>query len=392
MLLALALLPWLLLGLVVPFRLRRRPRLSDFPHVEEPEAPLVSVILPARNEAANLAACMTTIIASRYPRRELLVVDDCSVDGTLEIARAIAARSPVAVEVIRGEPLPPGWVGKPWACAQGAARARGELLLFTDADTRHDEDLIGRAVGALRATGSSLVSVAVRQVLVGFWERLLMPHVFVLLWLRWPDPAAIQRVRRPRDAIAGGAFILVPRAVYDRVGGHEAVREQVVEDVSLAQRVVAGGGSVWLGLAEDLIETRMYRGFREIVGGWTKNLAAGSRLSVPSPVRMLVPWLLAAFVLAAWVAPAIGLVAWLLGFGGATLLGWSTVSAGAGLFFWIVVRARYRAHPLFALLYPFGAAIVAGIVLRSASLGRRFSWKGREYEGDLGARRMERQT
>lgn len=379
MLWAILLLPWLLYGLIVPFTLRRRPRLRDAPCVVGPGAPLVSVIIPARNEAENIAASMSTVIASSYPNRELIVVDDRSVDGTLDVARAIAARSPVIAQVIEGEPLPEGWVGKPWACVQGVAHARGDLLAFTDADTRHDDELLGRAVGALQATGADLVSVAPRQLMVGFWERLLMPQVFLLIWLRWRDPAALQHVTNPRNAMAGGQFILVRRSIYESAGGHATLRGEVVEDVVLAQRVVARGGRIYLGLAEEYMETRMYRRLREILEGWSKNLAAGARLTVAPWLRPFVAWGLAAFVLALWVLPPAALVVAVLGLGPEGLLPWATGASAAGLVFWFVVRIRFRAHPVFSLLYPLGAAIVAGILLRSALAGRHFSWKGRTY-------------
>ncbi len=378
------LLPWALYGLVVPFTLRRRPRLRDAAPPPDERSPLVSLIVPARDEAENIAACMTTILASRYPRRELIVVDDHSADGTLEIARVIAARSQVPVTVLEGEPLPPGWIGKPWACWQAVSRARGELLAFTDADTRHDDELLGHAVGALLDSGADLLSVAPRQHMVGFWERLLLPHVFVLLWLRWRDPAAVQRARRPRDAVAGGQFMLVRRSAYEAAGGHAAVRAEVVEDLALGQRIVAAGGRLYLAIAEELIETRMYRSLAAIVEGWSKNLAAGSRLAVGPALRPLVPWLLAAFVFALWLLPPLMFIPVLFGVGGTGLLRWAAGASAAGLFFWIVVRARYRAHPFFSVLYPLGAAIIGVLLLRSAGRGAHFSWKGRAYGPDLG--------
>lgn len=385
MLWAILLVPWLLCGLVVPFTLRRRPQLRDVPAVAGPGAPLVSVIVPARNEAEDIAACMSTVLASGYVNRELIVVDDRSVDGTLEVARAIARRSPVRAEVIEGEPLPDGWVGKPWACAQGAARARGGLLAFTDADARHDDELLGRAVGALQATGADLVSVAPRTRTIGFWERLLRPQVLLLIWLRWRDPAALQRVTRSRDAVAGGQFMLVRRSAYELVGGHAAVKGDVVQELALAQRIVAGGGRLYVVLAEEYIETRMHRRLPEIIEGWSRNLAAGARLTVAPWLGPFVPWALATLVLALWTLPAAALGAAVLGMGGAGLLRWATGATAAGLVFWVVVRLRLRAHPVFALLYPLGAAMVASILLRSAVLGRRFSWKGRTYARRSGA-------
>ncbi len=188
----------------------------------------------------------------------------------------------------------------------------------------------------------------------------------------------------PRDAVAGGQFMLVRRSAYEAAGGHAAVRAEVVEDLALGQRIVAAGGRLYLAIAEELIETRMYRSLAAIVEGWSKNLAAGSRLAVGPALRPLVPWLLAAFVFALWLLPPLMFIPVLFGVGGTGLLRWAAGASAAGLFFWIVVRARYRAHPFFSVLYPLGAAIIGVLLLRSAGRGAHFSWKGRAYGPDLG--------
>ena len=382
---ALLLVPWILAGLLLPFLPRRRPHLRDQPRVGGDDAPYVSVIVPARDEADNIAACMSTIIASSYSRFELIVVDDQSTDGTPDVARALARRSPIPVRVIQGETLPEGWIGKPWACAQGARLAHGDLVAFTDADTRHDDELLDHAVGALMASRTDLISVAPRQVMVGFWEKLLQPHIFALLWLRWRDPAAIQHTRNPRDVLTGGQFMLVRRDAYEAVGGHTAVRAQIAEDVALGQRLVAAGKRVQLAIADDLIETRMYRSLSEILRGWSKNLASGARMVSPRWIAPVMPWLAAAVILALWVLPAVLLVASLgappeaLGGTQGAAFHWAAGASAAGLFFWAALRLRYRAHPLYAPFFPIGAALVAGLFVRSALLGQRVAWKGRAY-------------
>src|SRR5690606_20229877 len=169
--LLLSLLPWALFVLWMPVLLRQRPRIAAYAPPTDGAAPLVSIIVPARNEAHNIAACVATLLDSAYPRREVIVVDDGSVDGTGDIARALAERSEGAVHVIDGAPLPAGWFGKPWACWQGYRAARGEVLLFVDADTRQEPELIGHAVGALEAERADLVTVLPRQRLRTFWER-----------------------------------------------------------------------------------------------------------------------------------------------------------------------------------------------------------------------------
>src|SRR5690606_41890327 len=131
----------------------------------------------------------------------------------------LADHSDGRVRLIEGEPLPAGWLGKPWACWQGYRHAKGDLLLFTDADTRHEDMLLGRAVGALEQRGADMVSVMPRQMMIGFWERLILPHIFGLISLRYMHLERVNRTRQPRDAIANGQFILIRRQAYDAVGG-----------------------------------------------------------------------------------------------------------------------------------------------------------------------------
>ncbi|MBX6365289.1 MAG: glycosyltransferase [Gemmatimonadetes bacterium] len=380
------LLPWGLLALVALLALRRRPRLADAPRVEGDDAPLVSIVVPARNEEHNIGTCLATLLASCYRRREIVVVDDGSTDMTGEIARALAARSAVPVTVVAGEPLPDGWFGKPWACVQGVRRARGELLLFTDADTRHDDELLGRAVGALRAADAHLVTVVGRQALRTFWERLIMPHVLTMIFLRYRGLRRINRARDPRDVIANGQFILVRRDAYEAVGGHEAVRGEVVEDLRLAQRFAEAGYRVFAAHAEEFLETRMYRGLAELLEGWSKNLATGSRQSVAPWLRPALPWLIVAWLVVTWVLPPAVLAGAAFAPLGAGTLRWALAATGASLFFWAIMNWRSDAPIRYAVLYPFGALATAALFVRSALLGERVTWKGRAYGGREGER------
>jgi chlorobactene glucosyltransferase len=149
-------LPWLAAPLVVWWRTRDSRSLDDYPADAPPQPALVSVVIPARDEARNVARCLHSVLATSWPALEVLVVDDHSTDGTGDIARTIAARDP-RVRVLDNPPLPDGWMGKQWACATGAAAARGEVLAFVDADTTHAPDLLPRAVAAMRARGAALL-------------------------------------------------------------------------------------------------------------------------------------------------------------------------------------------------------------------------------------------
>jgi chlorobactene glucosyltransferase len=366
-------LPWLAPFLALPKLARTEPNLSS---VTPGTGLLVSVVVPARNEAANLPTVVGSILASAYHPLELVVVDDRSTDDTAAIAMALSARDP-RLRVVYGEDLPDGWYGKPWACFQGFRAARGDLVLFTDADTRHEPELLGRAVGALRQTGADLVTVAPHQRCDSFWERLVMPQVWLLLASRY-HPSTVNAARRERDVIANGQFILTTREAYEAVGTHAAVKAEVAEDLALAQAYVRAGRRLYFAFADRLMETRMYRGLGELVEGWSKNMYLGGRRSLAGQpaLQALVPvMLLGAFGF--WLVPPLALVLT----GGAGPAGAAALAAtAASVVFWMVVSYGMRIPPLYGLLYPLGAAVALVIAMRSILRGgRRVVWRGRTY-------------
>lgn len=377
MLLIITLLPWIVLVLLAAGSFMRRPRLARF----EPATtgPLVSVIVPARDEAANIGICLATLAHTCYRDTEIIVVDDESRDGTADVVRAMMERSDRAIRLVEGQPLPDGWFGKPWACWQGFQKARGELLLFTDADTRHEEELLGCAVTAQRQTGADLVTVIPEQELHTLWERLVMPQIMFMIGTRYRAPK-MNRAKNPHAVVANGQFILMPRASYEAVGGHAALKGEVVEDLRMAQRVVAAGRKLFTAHAEELMQTRMYRSLSGIVEGWSKNVAIGSRLSVPAPLRPFVPWSLAVFLVLAWVVPPAALIAGAFGLVRGALVWWSLWATILTLVFWLLMNLRMHVPSLYTLLHPIGALVAAGIVVRSALRGeRRVEWRGRRY-------------
>jgi chlorobactene glucosyltransferase len=371
-------LPWLLLPVLAAAFVRRRPALEGWDAPEDAEAPLVSVIVPARDEALNVEACLRSLRASSYPRLEVILVDDGSTDGTGEVARRAAEGDP-RVRIIRGDPLPAGWFGKAWACEQGVREARGELLAFADADVIAEPELIGRSVGALRARRAALLSAIPHQVLGGFWERVVMAQVGMLFLARYPDPERVNRSPRTRDKIALGGYILARRDAYDAAGGHRAVRHEVAEDMALAQRFHALGHPTLLVAAERFLRVRMYRSLAEIVEGWSKNLALSSRRTAPGPLAGTVPWLLLSGVFFFWLLPPLVLLRGALGTAGWPWLHAAAVAQAAGTAFWAAMYRRGGHNPFYALAVPLGALVMCGIVLRSLARGGRVRWKGREY-------------
>lgn len=366
-------LPW-----VAPFASLIRlanthPNLSRAPLAD---GPLVSVIIPARNESATIETVVRSVLASTYRPLELLVVDDRSTDDTAEVVERLAAEHR-SVRLVPGAPLPPGWYGKPWACIQGYRAAKGELLLFTDADTRHEPELLARSVGALRTEGAELLTVAPRQLCVTFWERVVMPQIWLLLALRY-HPARVNLARRERDVIANGQFILVPRASYEAVGTHEIVSGEVAEDLALAQAFHRAGRRIYFAFAERLMQTRMYRSLPEIVEGWSKNMYLGGRRSFPDQplLQALVPVMLV-LGFAFWLVPPV-VLALTTGRGG---IG-SAAAAATGLsaLFWVLISLGMRIPAWYGLLYPLGALIALAIGVRSAWRGgRKVEWRGRAY-------------
>ena len=366
----------LLLALLVYRYATRRPRLSNYAPLVT--GPLVSVIIPARDEAVNIEACVRSAVATDYQAVEVIVVDDRSTDGTPEIVERLAdgPESRGRARLVRGAELPAGWFGKQWALVQGYRAARGALLLFMDADTWQHAELLPRAVRALEVERVDLLSALSRQEMVSFWERLVQPHVFFALAARVGDLRRVNRTRVEWDAVASGQFILTTRAAYEAVGTHEAVRNSVVDDMALAQTFTRHHLDIFLTHAEEYMGTRMYRSLAGILEGWTKNLATGVPLAFPPILllRRLAPYLmwLPAFV---WIAPP---VLWAL-FGWP----WAALATVISLLIWLMVY-RVSGAPLhYAVLFPLGAATVAYIMIRSALRGsRRIEWRGRSYHAD----------
>lgn len=342
-------------------------------------APRLSVVVPARNEARNVGRCVASILASTYPAFEVIVVDDHSSDGTGDIARTTGAGDP-RLRVITNPPLPSGWFGKQWACATGAAAARGELLLFTDADTHHAPELAARAVNALRRDEADLLTVAGRQETHSFWERLLQPQILWILLARYGGTESVSHARRAEDVIANGQFMLFTREAYDAIGGHAAVRDKVAEDLALAQQLFRAGRRVVLVRGEDELSTHMYASLGELVRGWGKNVYAGGLDAMPGGAvgRLLFPFVLPLVPLMA-VAPWVTLGLWFAGLLGGAWMLWSVICVVASLVWWALIYRGFEQRPLFALLYPVGAAVVLYIMLGAIVRGRRVGWKGREY-------------
>ncbi len=345
-------------------------------------APFVSVIIPARNEAHRIGRCVRSILASSYPSYEVIVVDDRSTDGTGAVVGAIAATD-ARLCLVTGSEVPGGWFGKPWACRQGASVARGTVLLFTDADTWHGPELLGRAVGMMLARGADLVSLLQRQEMSTFWERVTQPHLFAVIGvpavlLAGGTPENINQNQDVRGAIANGQFILVTRSSYEAIGGHEAVKGEVVEDLMIARRYAEAGRKRWIANAMDDMSTRMYWSLGELVEGWSKNLFVAAQI-LWGPLGGYLGMLGLGLIVCIGFLPVIALVATALGAGPAVaafaVTGFALGALGTGTF----LRTN-REPPWYGLFFWAGQLVLLFILIRSTIRGkRRIEWKGRTY-------------
>ena len=375
----LAALPWIVTPIVTAIRVLGSNSLDDESAVPPANPPLVSVVIPARNEARNIERCLRSVLSNDYPSFEVVVVNDGSTDATGDIAQSIAATDNRA-RVIETQGLPEGWFGKQWACETGAHATSGEIILFADADTTQSSDLITRSVNAMLRRNADLFSVLGRQELGTFWERLIQPQIFTIMSVRYGGTESITRSRFVKDKIANGQCLFVRRSTYEEFGGHSLVKSHVADDMMLAQRYFARGRRVVLEEGIHQLSTRMYTSLGELVRGWGKNVFAGGRDSVPFGLfgRLLFPLLLLSAPLFNLV-PALVLIASVVAPVSSALLLWAVIAEVAMLLWWIYLYASIGESPFYSLLSPLGALMVFYIFLRAALRGQRVLWKGRQY-------------
>jgi len=237
------------------------------------KTPLVSILIPARNEADNIGSTLRLLLEQDYPSFEIIVLDDNSSDGTLEIARSVSDTDPRAY-VLSGLPLPDGWLGKNWACHQLARRARGDLLLFTDADVRWNPGALSAVVRHSDENCADLLAIFPTQETVTWGERLVVPLMGLAISGYLPV-LAVHHIPWAAFAAANGQCLLFDRGAYVRIGGHQAVKTSLIEDVSLARHVKRRGLRLRMADGAGLVSNRMYHTWAEVRNGFAKNIVAG---------------------------------------------------------------------------------------------------------------------
>lgn len=352
------------------FNMRYLRHLYSYP--APPAWPRCSVLVPARNEEANIERCAGSLLDQDYPDFQVIVLDDNSTDRTWQILQDLAAAN-TRLALIKGKPLPDDWLGKHWACSQLAEAADGELLVFVDADTYHEPGMLRGATSAMIAENTCLISALPRQIVVSWSELLSIPAFY--LGMLCGVPLELTRLQRnPLLFAILGQFLIFRRDAYDAAGGYAAVRHNVVDDIAIGRRVHAMGLKYKLLDGGGLVSCRMYRNFDQTWKGLTKSTFATFSFD---PFFLILMYTL---VLIFYVSPPI-----VLGIGLSQPQIPLEITAMAGiavvlnLVLWTVSNLRFH-FPLYVVLfYPFSAIFMTVVAFASMILTMQGKalWKGR---------------
>jgi chlorobactene glucosyltransferase len=359
-------------NLVLNLRSLKRPDRNR--RISKPE-PLVSVLIPARNEEQNIKACLESVQKQDYPNFEVVVLDDNSADRTYRIVERIAAKDQ-RIRLLKGKPLPPGWAGKPFACYQLAENAQGSWLLFMDADTTCDPCMVRSTLGVAQDLNLSLLSGFPRQMAESFWEKIALPMMYFFL-MSWLPLWWLHRSLGRRPSITIGQFLLFRKDEYWRIGGHSAVKDRIIEDVWLGVETIRHGGRHEAIDLSTVFYCRMYRSIGAIWEGFVKWIYSIAALS---PV-LIVAMLAAAFVF--YVAPFYWVFKGFFSAAGPTDWRFIAVFQVGMIFFmrWLVER-HFRQSLLSTFLHPIGISFwyTAGLYgLWREMVGLGVRWKERIY-------------
>ncbi len=364
---------------IIVFLLKSYPLLPTSREVAR-ESPFVSIIVPVRNEEDSVKDCVESLRKLEYPKREIIVVDGNSSDRTPEILSHYSD-----LKVVLEAPLPEGWVGKNWACWTGYKNSSGELFLFTDGDTRHSRESLTSTVRYLQENRLDMVTIIPQVVTKGFWERAILPLVFQAIFFFTGG----NRANNPKSSrfMANGQYLLIRRVAYEKIGGHDALRSRIDEDIRIAQAIKRAGLTSRILLGYEFLETRMYRSFREIWEGWSKNFFAGSNYRTGWFLFgalfvfffLLLPYLVFTYGVYLWLSSHDTLV---------LVLGFVMVLALTARVALFNYRWRYDAR--YSLAYPLAVAVFLAIMFNSMlgyTTGRGVTWKGRTYRYEAGSLR-----
>jgi chlorobactene glucosyltransferase len=339
-------------------------------------APKISVLIPARNEEIAIGKLVESLLKQDYPNYEIIVLNDNSTDRTGEILSDFLKKLSGVLKVINGEELPPGWVGKNWACHQLFKASTGELLLFTDADTWYEPEALSSAVEFLKKNEVDFFSVVPFQDVRTWSEMLVIPFLYYLFMAYLPNEMVLKN-RQVKYSAANGQFMFFKRSVYEAVGGHETVKNNIVEDIFLARLLKTKGYRIALPNAVEIMSCRMYRNFSEVFKGFSKNYFAAMEYNF---------FVMAAFLLhlfALYIAPLIFVAVALFKNDFSFFAFWLPLSHIflAGIIR-LIASVQFTMPVSQAFFHPasvFLVMLIGANSVRWAYSGKGSEWKGRRY-------------
>jgi len=350
-------------------------RMRKYDGIPENELPFVSVLIPARNEEKNIRQCAESILKQDYPHYEVIILDDNSEDSTIKILSELSLRYD-NLKVIKGLELPEGWSGKNFACHQLYKQSHGDYLLFTDADTVHRNDSLSKAVTRSVSRNADLYTLIPEMTLKSFSEKFIMPGLHFTAFSLLPYYLA-ENYSNPAFAMAAGPFMLFKRKSYVKIGGHEAVSNELVEDVKLAKNIKKHKLKVVVNKGLDVLSCRMYDSFGDIWSGFSKNIFPGMNYSSAMLFSVFGFYLLLFFV--PFVALAAGIIS-----GNYYLALNSAYQTILILIMRLLINLSFRLNFISILLHPVSIFIISLIAFNSWKwnvLGKGSKWKGRTYSG-----------
>ncbi len=353
-------------------------------------APLVSIIVPARNEERNIRRCVKSLLAQDYDNYEVIVVDDGSSDATVRILNELIVTHPLAqrLYVLRlGDELPPGWAGKPHAIHIGVQEAQGTWLLFTDADTRHTPVALRSALAQAIQEQADLFTIGSTQELPTFWDKVMMPMAYLGISMLYP-PRLVNNPRS-RVAVANGQYILIRREVYDELGGYARpeLKQTLLDDRDLARVVKEHGFTLRFVDGRDLVAVHMYHGLKDTWRGWRKNAYLGNRGGIGFIVLQLIGLPMISIV--PFFIPCLAYLTRLKregGVGAGEARAATALELSSLLAYRTWLNQQLRVPLLYAFSHPLAGLIFEGILAQSSwrVLSRSgVDWRGRQYYNNL---------
>lgn len=357
--------------------------LVEFSDTESEADFSVAVCIPARNEEANIKKCVSSVLKQTWRKTSVYVLNDRSDDGTSDILNNLKAFHPDKLQIFEGKPKPDGWLGKPWACHQISKQTKEEIIVFIDADTWLEPNAIKNLVRSFNKTSVDFITVWPHQHTLTFWERTIVPLVYYallsFLTVRYTErkpfwmPAFFHRKFRSLFAAACGQFMAFRKEVYQAIGGHEIVKDRVVEDVQLARSILARGFRMRMYHGMNVVNCRMYANHNEIFNGFRKNFLAGFDYNIPL-------FLLMAFLhVAAYLIPLGVLVASYFVFIPTILVSLSLLNFMLMTLHRVLLSTWFGWPAFYAFTHPLGVLwfqVLAWVTISDRITKRKVSWKG----------------